>query len=363
MALKERRLAEPAPDALAEHRNDDLPLQQLDHAAKLVQAHAARGKVDLLKVAGHQLVRHPEPAGDDVQLNRIPLVDPGRGDRLVKFDILCPIGVGEHPRLELLDGAARAVLQAGRSDRRILVLGTDHDADQTRLGFLAGQLGQLPVVKVAQSAQRRGAPGHTPVLRPLPLEQVGDVLRLHPARVQTAPCGAGGVARMVGEQVIGDAPADGVIFDALRRATARIVGEAVGVQVVGFHQLDLQGQGQAVRLAPPAPDREHVATLEHFPNRQPQNAVPIGVAVRVALLRPFGPERVDLLVQRLVLGARPRADPVADRRTDQNLNRLRGHRVVPDQIAHAVAQHHPGTGHLGIGRRRGRAPVARQATL
>ena len=141
------------------------------------------------------------------------------------------------------------------------------------------------------------------------------------------------------------------------------MGEAVGVQVVGFHQLDLQGQGQAVRLAPPAPNGEHVAALEHFPNREAQQTVPIRVPVRVALLRPFGPERVNLLVQRLVLGARPRADPVADRRTDQNLNRLRGHRVIPDQIAHAVAQHHASTGHLGIGRRRGRAPIARQATL
>ena len=33
-----------------------------------------------------------------------------------------------HTEYSMLDGAARAVLQAGRSDRRILVLGADHDA-------------------------------------------------------------------------------------------------------------------------------------------------------------------------------------------------------------------------------------------
>jgi hypothetical protein len=172
-------------------------LHGVDHPAELHEPRADQGIIDLAKIAGQQLVGHPEPGRDRVQARPLVLGIASCGRGLVEADVLAAARIGDQPRLELLDPVAISIHHGGRDTLLRLVIAKDDGSDAS-LGLLADQLCHLVIVEIAQATDHGRTPGNAARLCALLLVDMGDLTRRDRAALQPVLHNPIGVARMFG---------------------------------------------------------------------------------------------------------------------------------------------------------------------
>jgi hypothetical protein len=157
---------------------------------------------------------------------------------------------------------------------------------------------------------------------------------------------------MPAQEVIGHPTADAVELDALAddgAARQRLV--PVQRQHLRRQHLQLQRHQQTVLGPAGAEAEEHLAGDEHFARGTALQAVEVGEAVGIGLVRPVEPELLHLDLERGIGDQRRRLDAGADDVAGPALDGIRRIAVVADQPAGA-------RGDVGAGRRDQRVEVS-----
>ena len=222
------------------------------------------------------------------------------------------------------------------------VFGGD-DGGKTGFDALADQLGFFVIVQVAHLEQDGShARNAARLAGALALEDVQHLIsRNSPGFDGCATVGA--IAGMLGIEVVGNATADGVVFNAADDPAAALQGAGLAVvQVVRLQHLKLERHDQPILRAAFTEADEALARLEHAAHDQRLDAVEIEQSIGVALIDPARPG--------LLCAASFDGDASADDVGNKCVAGAGGVGVVSHQCAGAVTQTNCAAADFGIGR-------------
>ena len=146
--------------------------------------------------------------------------------------------------------------------------------------------------------------------------------------------GIGQIARVTAQEVIGDATADAVEFDALPDQPCAGQGPVhVERQHLGGQNLQLKRNGQTV-LGPARSDAdEDLARQEDLARSAPLQPVEIRQAFGVCIIGPGEPQRLQLFLLGRIRDGRGGFDAIAHHIAGEGFHGVRRIAIVPDQPA------------------------------
>ena len=286
-------------------------LPSRDAAAELYQGKARVGEVALHHVIGDVGVGDAQ-RGRYLQQRPVleRLIGRAAVGRLAHGDILT--GVQPHDLAGAYFDTGWSVLVLGRG-KGVLRRGRGHEHRIHRRDLFAVELGIVVLIEQEQFHDGGGQFRHPAQLAALDRVDDMDHFRGGNADDLARQPRIGAVAWMAAQEVIGDAAADPVEFDALTDDVAvRCRPGLFQRQHLGRQHLQLQGHAQPIaRAAHPDPE-EHLACHEHLTGGAALEPVEIGESLRVCIVGPGEPEALQLFLARGIHDFRDRLDPVAD---------------------------------------------------
>ena len=294
--------------------------------------------VDLAVVAGHQLIGDVH-AGRHCQLllalevgkAGAGIVAAGQGDVLTGAQF----GDGAGLEIDLAGTIGNLRLFAGYRRAAILDQGWTDESGNLCARGLAGQLGVLVGVEHAGAQEHcsgRRLTAHLPGTQRLIVvddASSGDAGQLAQIRTEAA------LAGVVSIEPVRDALAEWRQFDAALRDAAGVDAER---ELLGLQELDLQRHGQSVFHAPGPQADEALAANQTLQHREALQAVEVEHAIRIGVMRPVAPERLQLGAQDFALAAKARHDARADLVVGQTVDGATNPRDVPVRSTGATNQ-------------------------